>query len=252
MDHSPPLDSAWIARPPGRRAPSSSKNDLDLYEREAHRWWDADSPAFRSLHSVNAYRTTLLARWFGTRHDGSTVVDLGCGGGLLSKFFVDGGARVCGIDVSHASVRVASGRLSAEFARGDALHAPFATGVADVVMLSDVLEHVEEPVRAVAEAARVLKSGGACFVSTLNRTWRARVLGIWLAEGLGLVPRGTHDARLFVTPRELARFGEAHGLVLERLQGESLDLARTVRSWTVTLRSGTSTAVTYSALLRKR
>lgn len=229
-----------------------TKNDIDLYEREAHRWWDAGSPAFRSLHSVNAYRTTVLARWFGTRHDGSTVVDLGCGGGLLSKFFVDGGARVFGIDVSHASVRVASERLAAGFARGDALRAPFANGVADVVVLSDVLEHVEEPAAAVAQAARVLKSGGTCFVSTLNRTLRARVLGIWIAEGLGLVPRGTHDARLFVTPKELERFGTKHGLVLERLQGESLDLARTVRRWTVTLRSGASTAVTYSALLRKR
>jgi 2-polyprenyl-3-methyl-5-hydroxy-6-metoxy-1,4-benzoquinol methylase len=66
------------------------------------------------------------------------------------------------------------------------------------------------------------------------------------------VPRGTHDARLFVTPRELETWAEAGSLVVERLQGESIDLVRTIRHWAVTLRRGPSTAVTYSALLRKR
>jgi 2-polyprenyl-6-hydroxyphenyl methylase/3-demethylubiquinone-9 3-methyltransferase len=226
-------------------------NDLDLYEREAHGWWDPKSPAFRSLQSVNALRTDLLREWLGAEHAGRQVVDLACGGGLLSKCFVDGGARVVGIDISRASLRVAHARLGACFAQGDALHAPIATQSVDFVLMSDMLEHVDEPARVVAEAARILRPGGKCFVSTLNRTLRARVLGVWAAEGLGLVPRGTHDAHMFIAPKEIERWATNCGLELERLQGEALDWVRTLRRWTVVLKRGSSCAVTYSALLRK-
>lgn len=227
------------------------QNDLDLYEREAASWWDAKSPAFRSLHSVNAFRTKLLREWFGEDHAGRAVVDLGCGGGLLAQFFVHRGARVVGVDMSQASVRVAHEHLGAAFVRGDAQRAPLADECADIVVLADVLEHVDAPARALAEVARILKPGGLCFVCTLNRTLRARVLGIWLAEGLRLVPRGTHAAHMFVTPTELEHWARASGMQVERWQGEALQLARTVRRWTVTLRRGTNLSVTYSALLRK-
>jgi len=226
-------------------------NDLDLYEREAHLWWDSCSHAFRSLHAVNAYRRQVLTEWFGTSLHGRNVIDLGCGGGLLSKFFVDAGARVVGLDVSGASLRVAQKRLAAGFAQGDVQRAPFADESADIVLLSDVLEHVERPAEAVAEAARILRPGGKCFVSTLNRTLRARVLGVWVAEGLGLVPRGTHDADMFVRPAELDRWALASGLEIAQLRGESLDLGRTIRRWTVSLRHGNDCAVTYTALLLK-
>lgn len=226
-------------------------NDLDLYEREAHLWWDPCSHAFRSLHAVNEHRKRVLDAWLGTRHDGRIVVDLGCGGGLLSKHFVDAGAHVTGLDVSPASLHAAQRRLAAEFVCGDARRAPFADGSADIVLLSDVLEHVERPAEALAEAARILRRGGACFVSTLNRTFRARFFGVWLAEGLGLVPRGTHDADMFVKPSELVRWAGEHDLAVERVQGESIALGRTIRRWTVALRDGDSCAVTYCALLRK-
>jgi 2-polyprenyl-6-hydroxyphenyl methylase/3-demethylubiquinone-9 3-methyltransferase len=141
--------------------------------------------------------------------------------------------------------------LGACFARGDARHAPIATQSADVVLMSDMLEHVDEPARVIAEAARILKPGGRAFVSTLNRTLRARVLGVWAAEGLGLVPRGTHDARMFIAPQDIERWAADCGLEMERLQGEALDWTRTLRRWTVVLKRGKSCAVTYSALLRK-
>ncbi|MCY2958809.1 MAG: bifunctional 2-polyprenyl-6-hydroxyphenol methylase/3-demethylubiquinol 3-O-methyltransferase UbiG [Planctomycetota bacterium] len=227
-------------------------NDLDLYEREAHQWWDACSHPFRSLHAVNEYRKGILTEWFGNWHPGRSVIDLGCGGGLLSKFFVDGGARVAGLDVSRASVRVAKGRLAAGFAQGDVQRAPFADGCADIVLLSDVLEHVARPAVALSECARILRPGGMCFVSTLNRTLRARMLGVWLAEGIGLVPRGTHDADMFVKPAELYGWGSDCGLALEELRGESIDIARTIRRWTVSVRRGNDCSITYSALLRKR
>ncbi len=227
-------------------------NDLDLYEREAESWWDPTSHAFRSLHAVNSFRLRLLAEWLGTQFTGRTVVDLGCGGGLLAKFFVDSGARVIGLDISPSSARVASKHVApATFVCADVLRAPIQDGVADVVLLSDVVEHVTDPARAVAEAARILRPGGVCFVSTLNRTWKARVFGVWLAEGLGLVPCGTHDARLFVTPSELSTWAAGDGLHVERLQGESLAWAATIRRWTVTLQRSTDTRVTYCASFRK-
>ncbi len=226
-------------------------NDLDLYEREAHEWWNSCSHAFRSLHAVNEFRKGVLTRWLGDRHDGRTVVDLGCGGGLLSKFFVDAGARVAGIDVSRKSLVVARDRVDAHFAQGDAQRTPFADATADIVLLSDVVEHVASPAAAMAEAARILRRGGSLFLSTLNRTHRARVLGVWIAEGLGLVPRGTHDADMFVTPEEVERWGRAHGLALVHIQGESIALRSTIRNWTVALRRGENCSVTYCALLRK-
>jgi 2-polyprenyl-3-methyl-5-hydroxy-6-metoxy-1,4-benzoquinol methylase len=78
-------------------------NDLAVYEREAAAWWDATSPAFRSLHAVNGLRTDLFAERLGNRHTGRVVVDLGRGGGRLSQFFVDAGARVVEFDISAAS-----------------------------------------------------------------------------------------------------------------------------------------------------
>lgn len=230
----------------------TSGNDLDLYEREASSWWDPTSHTFRSLHAVNAFRLRLLAEWLGSDFTGRTVVDLGCGGGLLAKSFVDSGASVIGMDISPASVRVASEHVaSATFVCADVQRAPIADGVADIVLLSDVVEHVADPARAFAEAARILRPGGVCFLSTLNRTWRARVLGVWIAEGFGLVPCGTHDPRMFVTPAELADWAVSEGLHGERLQGESLVWATTIRRWTVTLRRSNDTRITYCALLRK-
>lgn len=227
-------------------------NDLDLYERKASSWWDPTSHTFRSLHAVNAFRLRLLAEWLGSDFANCTVADLGCGGGLLAKFFVDSGAQLIGLDISPASVRVASHHVApAVFVCADVQRAPIADGVADIVLLSDVVEHVADPARAFAEAARILRPGGVCFVSTLNRTWRARVLGVWLAEGLGLVPCGTHDPRMFVTPDELANWAAIGGLHVERLQGESLVWPTTLRRWTVTLRRSNDTRITYCALLRK-
>ncbi len=125
------------------------------------------------------------------------------------------------------------------------------SGCADLALLGDVLEHVPAWTELVREAARVLRPGGHLFASTLNRTASARLLAVGVAEGLGLVPRGTHDPRLFVKPKELCRAARDQGLELVRLEGERPALAATLRSWTLVPRRSASLALSYCALFRK-
>lgn len=228
------------------------RNDLDLYERNADRWWDRDGHTFRSLHAVNDFRLALLREWFAGRLEGLRVADLGCGGGLLAVPLIrEDGARLVGVDIGAASVAAARSRGGPRFVRGDVLRVPLAADAFDLVLLSDVVEHVSDAARALREASRVLVPGGSLYVSTLNRTRRAKRLAVDLAEGIGLVPRGTHDAEMFVEPEHLAREGAAVGLALERLQGEAVDVWRTLRRWAITLRKSDDVSVTYSALFRK-
>lgn len=230
---------------------ASRGNDLELYERHAESWWDASSPAFRSLHAVNAHRLAVLCAWLGDSWTERVVADLGCGGGLLARPLAAAGARVVGVDASAASLAQARTHVAALFVRGDIRRTPLAAHSADVVLLADVLEHVPEVGAVLSEAARIVRPGGAVFVNTLNRTWQSRLLAIHVAEGLALVPRGTHAHELFIQPDELAREAARHGLVLEALAGESVDVPATVRRWAITLRASSNTSVGYSALLRK-
>jgi len=229
------------------------RNDLDLYERHADDWWDDRSDAFRSLHGVNRFRARLVVEWFGARLPGALVVDLGCGGGLLAAPMLAHGARLVGVDLSHASLRAARAHLDGHslFVQGDALRSPVSAASADIVLLADVLEHVEDPLAPLREAARLLRPGGLVYVNTINSGLRARLLAVTLAEGLGLVPRGTHDPALFIAPAALERMAARAGLRLVRLQGEAPALWRTIRHWTIELRRSASSAVTYSALLEK-
>ncbi|MCC7015468.1 MAG: 3-demethylubiquinone-9 3-O-methyltransferase [Planctomycetes bacterium] len=230
---------------------STKANDLTIYERRANEWWDPRSPAFRSLHSVNRFRVELLFDWLGRDWSGRTVIDVGCGGGLLAAPLSKAGARVIGLDLSHASLRAASERIGRTFVRADLMRVPLASAVADVVLLADVLEHVENVELALREASRLLVAGGVVYVNTINRTRRAKLLAVDLAEGVGLVPRGTHDARLFVEPDALRQAAWRHGLVLDELQGERVDLWKTVSRWAVALRRSDDLSVGYSALFRK-
>lgn len=230
------------------------RNDLELYDRHAADWWDPRSAAFRSLHAVNEFRRGLIHEWLGERLVGALVVDLGCGGGLLAEPLAHSGARVLGVDLSHGSLSAASqrpGEGERVYVRGDLAKAPVASGVADIAILADVLEHVPDVGAAVAEAARVLKPEGLLYVNTINRTWRAHLLAVTVAEGLKLVPRGTHDPAMFVRPRELLEHAARHGLASRGMQGEAPAVWSTLRAWTVRLRKSRSLAVMYSALFQK-
>ena len=230
----------------------SKSNDLEHYERRADEWWEPSSKAFRSLRSVNELRIDTLREWLGPRLAGARVVDIGCGGGFLSEALIGEGARVVGLDISRASADAATRRLGARFVQGDALRTPFASASADMVMLADVVEHVRPFERALAEAARLLVDGGFLYVNTINRTVRARLLAVTVAEGLGLIPRGTHDADMFVSPAELTDAARGLGLERVQLQGQTPDLVRTLERWAVTLRKSDDLSVGYSALFCKQ
>ncbi|MFK7738731.1 MAG: bifunctional 2-polyprenyl-6-hydroxyphenol methylase/3-demethylubiquinol 3-O-methyltransferase UbiG [Planctomycetota bacterium] len=240
---------------------AAATDQSELFDRGG--WWDPDCREFASLRRVSDFRSALLSRWL---EDvcGKTIVDLGCGGGLLGVPLAAAGAHVVGIDIATAALR--AGRIQSHRIRDEAeqtigsywpaaasmQEVPLRSGCADVVLLADVLEHVAEPARAVAEGARLLRPGGQLFVNTIDRTLRSRVLAIWLAEGLGLVPRKTHEWRKFIRPAELDKMADAAGLRLVRRTGEAPRLAATVRRWSIELRESRSTAVGYGALFEKQ
>ena len=229
------------------------RNDLGIYERHAKLWWDSRSPWFRSLHGVNEFRTQLLRRWIKGPWNSLAIVDLGCGGGLLAETFAKEGAAVVGLDLGFHSLREARRHadersLPVRYVHGDARHCPISGESADVVLLADILEHIGDYRRALAEAARIAKPGGRIYVNTISRTWKARWLAVGLAETLRLIPPGTHDPALFIRPSELEAVGLACGLRLTAIQGEAPRIFSTLRHWRVRLRRSTDVSVAYSAL----
>ncbi|MCK6446542.1 MAG: bifunctional 2-polyprenyl-6-hydroxyphenol methylase/3-demethylubiquinol 3-O-methyltransferase UbiG [Planctomycetes bacterium] len=227
-------------------------NDLEIYERAASAWWDPRASEFRSLRAIQAARAKRLVREWGERLRGARIADLGCGGGHLSDPLRAHGAYVIGVDRSAASLGAARSHVLREhvrsracFVRGDVTATPLTTAACDFVLLGDVVEHVERPDEVLAEAARLLRPGGELFVSTLNATRRARWLAVGLAERVGLVPRGTHDPRLFVAPARLIAWAAQHGLERLEVWGESVKLVRTVLRWTIELEPGDDTSVSY-------
>jgi len=230
-------------------------NDLALYERDADGWWDPDHPSFRSLRSVKAFHLELLLDCWDRGPAGADVVDLGCGGGLFGLPLAERGASVVGVDLSGASVRAAADEaarrgLAARFVQGDLTAPPLADASADLVLLSDVLEHVADPARAIGEAARLVRPDGMLFVNTFDRRPGAGLVVVTLAEGIGLVPRGTHDPRLFVRPAEVSEAAAAAGLERTLLQWERPALWRTARAWRVHLRRASS-GFGYTAVYRR-
>lgn len=216
-------------------------------------WWNDAEHDFASLRSVSRFRLQLLQHWLGGDAAGLTVVDLGCGGGLLAVPLARLGARVFGVDRALPALQDACRQECAGFTAvaADLAAVPLRDGIADLVLLADVVEHLRTPAAAIASAARLLRPGGHLFVQTINRTFAARLLAIWLGEGLGLIPRGTHDHHLFVRPDELRRMAEACGLVPQHVLGESPRLWTSLRERRVVLRQSSSQRVAYAMWLKK-
>jgi 2-polyprenyl-6-hydroxyphenyl methylase / 3-demethylubiquinone-9 3-methyltransferase len=201
--------------------------ELAKFEASAGRFWDPRGE-FRPLHLLNPVRAQFIAER--TALAGSRVLDVGCGGGLLAEALARAGARVTGIDLAPGMIEVA--RLhAAESALAVDYRLVGAEEVAaaepagfDVVTCMEMLEHVPEPAAMTATLARLLRPGGALFVSTLNRNLRSFLLAIVGAEYLlNLIPRGTHEYERLIRPAELARWARAAGLTVTAMAGIELN-----------------------------
>jgi 2-polyprenyl-6-hydroxyphenyl methylase / 3-demethylubiquinone-9 3-methyltransferase len=212
---------------PGGEAPLTTINvdpsELAKFSELAHRWWDPASE-FRPLHEINPLRL----QWIADRAPlaGREVLDVGCGGGLLSEAMAGLGASVTGIDLSEKALKVAQlhlleSRLAVHYELDSAesfgrAHA----GRFDVVTCMELLEHVPDPASTVAACARLVKPGGQVFFSTINRNPRSYLFAVLGAEYLlGLLPRGTHDYARFVKPSELAQWCRAAELRATEMTG---------------------------------
>jgi 2-polyprenyl-6-hydroxyphenyl methylase/3-demethylubiquinone-9 3-methyltransferase len=223
--------------------------ELAKFASLAQRWWDPNGPE-KPLHDLNPLRLQYLER--AAPLAGSAVLDVGCGGGILSEALARRGARVLGIDLAPALLEVAElhaaqSRLNLEYrsvsAEALALERPASF---DLVTCMEMLEHVPDPAAALRSLAQLVKPGGDVVVSTLNRTPRAFLVAILGAEYIArILPRGTHEYLKFIRPSELARWGRAAGLELRDLAGLSYNpLTRAFRL------SG-DTKVNYLAHFRK-
>ena len=215
----------------------------------ANRWWDADGPQ-RALHALNPVRLDYVAERVPLA--AARVLDVGCGGGLLSEALAARGATVTGIDLAAELIEVArlhglESAVSVDYRvqTVEALAAE-AAGTFDAVTCMEMLEHVPDPAAIIDACAQLLRPGGRLFVSTLNRTPQAFALAIVGAEYVArLLPKGTHHYRDFIRPSELAAAFRAAGLQLEDVSG----LRYT--PWNGRAALARDTAVNYLACARK-
>jgi 2-polyprenyl-6-hydroxyphenyl methylase / 3-demethylubiquinone-9 3-methyltransferase len=187
------------------------RNDVRQYEEMAGEWWRPNG-AFVMLHWIARARAALIPR--ATRPD-AVLVDLGCGAGLLAPHVTGLGYRHIGIDLVTQSLTQAREHGVAPV-RADVNAVPLASGCADVVSAGEILEHVSSPSTVVAEACRLLRSGGLLVLDTINATAIGRFITVTVGERIpGGAPKGIHDPTLFVPPRVLVDECAAHGLRLE-------------------------------------
>ncbi len=197
--------------------------ELEKFSQLAHRWWDPSSE-FKPLHEINPLRLNYIDQL--VDFSGKTVLDVGCGGGILSESMADRAAQVTGIDLGDKALKVAKLHLLEshkqvnyrkvaveELAKEQPHHY-------DVVTCMEMLEHVPNPASTVKACAQLAKPGGWVFFSTINRNPKSYLFAIIGAEYvLGLLPRGTHDYAKFIKPSELGRMGRDAGLAVEEIIG---------------------------------
>ena len=199
--------------------------EINKFSELAHKWWDKTSE-FKPLHDINPLRLNYVDQ--AVSLSGKSVLDVGCGGGILSESMAQKGAIVTGIDLSEKALKVAQlhsletnvnvdYRLIAVEQLAEEKQASF-----DVVTCLEMLEHVPDPASVVKACAQLVKPGGHVFFSTINRNAKAYLFAVIGAEYvLNLLPKGTHDYAKFLKPSELAAYVRNSGLSLQHQIGMS-------------------------------
>ncbi len=198
-------------------------SEQEKFDEAAALWWDPEGP-FRPLHELNPARLRFITERCNL--DQASVVDVGCGGGILSESMAKAGASVRGIDVapkvlSIAQIHLHESGLEIDYQQTtvESLAAEY-PGQYDLVTCMELLEHVPDPLSIIESIGLLLKPGGHGFFSTLNRTPLAFALGIVGAEYIArLLPRGTHRYDRFIRPSELGHWVREAGLTVEDICG---------------------------------
>ncbi|MDO4777519.1 MAG: bifunctional 2-polyprenyl-6-hydroxyphenol methylase/3-demethylubiquinol 3-O-methyltransferase UbiG [Cardiobacteriaceae bacterium] len=196
-----------------------SDTSFDLHGAQ---FWDKNGP-YRTLHHINPARLQFIRRHIDPK--GKRILDIGCGGGILTEALYHAGALVSGIDLSEAVIEAAREHAALENLAIDYRVQSTGECVAageqyDHVTCLEMLEHVHDPGAILRDIEALLKPGGYAFFSTINRTMKARLLAITVAEKiLRLVPRGTHEYEGFIRPQELVNMAEHAGLQPIALSG---------------------------------
>lgn len=199
-------------------------SELSKFEQLASSWWDKEGE-FKSLHDINPLRVDLIEEAVGGLFN-KNVIDIGCGGGILSEALVNKGANVTGLDMVEASLEVAKlhtleSKVDVNYVLSTAEDwASKHAQTYDVVCCLEMLEHVPEPKSVIQACAELVKPGGFVVFSTLNRNVKSYLMAIMAAEYiLGMVPKGTHDHSKFIKPAELIKMIETTPLYPQFITG---------------------------------
>ncbi len=203
--------------------PNVDQEEIAKFEALAHRWWDRDSE-FKPLHDMNPLRLDYIERF--TPLNGKRILDVGCGGGILSEGMAHAGGTVTGIDMGEAPLSVAhlhllESGLDIEYQQIPVEElAEREPGSYDIVTCMEMLEHVPDPSSVISACSRLVKPGGHLFFSTINRNLKSYLMAIIGAEYiLNLLPKGTHEHDKFIKPSELEQWARSADLLLDDLTG---------------------------------
>ena len=202
--------------------------EIAKFEELASRWWDPDSE-FKPLHEINPLRLEYIERRSSLK--GKTVVDVGCGGGILAESMALKGAHVLGIDMGKAPLSVAQlhklesgAELDYQQMTAEEL-AEQEAGKYDVVTCMEMLEHVPDPSSVIAACSKLVKPDGHVFFTTINRNPKSYLFAIVGAEYImKILPKGTHDYSKFIKPSELESWARTADLHLRELTGMSYNI----------------------------
>lgn len=192
-----------------------TKNDLQYYEINADKWWSEGEPLYLSNH-LNKSRFEFFENYI-PNWKGIKVLDIGCGGGAACEFAAQLGAQVSGIDLSPNSIQAAQDHarksgLKIDYQSGVAENLPYDDNTFDAVLCFDVLEHVVDWNKVISEVYRVLNKKGVFLFDTINKTFKSKIIMIWLLEDiLKQLPKGLHDWNKFIPPQELMTSMEKNG-----------------------------------------